>query len=197
MRFRLSGLYQSGERHPTGGHAGGFDSIMENPQFAGADTSFWIRQSIPLIGGGGVALNTSNGVLADLRSAKGEGQSNFINPGVVLVGVGADFDILPELRLATNLNYLRFATTAPLEFLRHQDDIPDLARLRSFGGADLPPAVPTNNVVLALVGRRAVAGSGAKGAVQHAGRPGAVHEQQCAVLGARQRDPDLLKARPG
>ncbi len=30
----------------------GFDAIFENPLFAGADTSFWIRQPMPLIGGG-------------------------------------------------------------------------------------------------------------------------------------------------
>lgn len=160
-RFRLSGLYQSGERHPQGGHAGGFDAISENPQFAGADSSFWIRQSIPLIGGGGVALTTENGILDDLRAAKGEGQSNFINPGLVLAGVGADFDILPELRLSTNANYLRFATTAPLEFLRHQAFIPDEI------GYDLSAALTyrpldTNNVVLRLSGGILVPGDGLK-----------------------------------
>jgi len=161
MRFRLSGLYQSGERHPQGGHAGGFDAIFENPQFAGADTSFWIRQSVPLIGGGGVALSTPNGILDDLRSAKGEGQSNFINPGLVLAGIGADFDILPELRLATNANYLRFATTAPLEFLRHQGNIPDDI------GYDLSAALTyrpldSNNVVLRLSGGILLPGDGLK-----------------------------------
>ena len=42
MRFRLSGLYQSGAGSPQSGHLGGFDAPFENPQFAGADTSFWI-----------------------------------------------------------------------------------------------------------------------------------------------------------
>ncbi|MBV9827910.1 MAG: hypothetical protein JO001_19945 [Alphaproteobacteria bacterium] len=123
-RLRLSGLYASGARNPTSGHLGGFDAVFENPQFAGADTSFFIRQSIPLIGGGGVALNTENGVLADLRSSKGEGESNFNNPGIALAGIGTDFDVLPELRISTNFNYLRFADTASLEALRHQANIP-------------------------------------------------------------------------
>jgi hypothetical protein len=158
-RFRLSGLFASGERHPQGGHAGGFDAVVENPQFAGADTSFWIRQAIPLIGGGGVALNTENGVLADLRAAKGEGQSNFINPGLVLAGVGGDFDLLPELRLSTNFNYLRFVSTAPLEFLRHQANIPDSL------GYDLSAALTyrplfTQNVVFRLSGAVLFPGSG-------------------------------------
>ncbi len=151
MRFRLSGLYASGARNPQSGHVGGFDAIMENPQFAGADTSFWIRQSIPLIGGGGVALNTVNGVLPDLRAAKGEGQSNFINPGIMLAGIGGDFDLLPELRLSTNFNYLRFANTSSLEFLRHQAAIPNGI------GYDLSAALTyrplfTNNIVLRLSG---------------------------------------------
>ena len=158
-RFRLSGLFASGDRHPQDGHAGGFDAVMENPQFAGADTSFWIRQAIPLIGGGGVALNTDNGVLADLRAAKGEGQSNFINPGLMLAGIGGDFDLLPELRLSTNFNYLRFVSTAPLEFLRHQANIPDSL------GYDLSAALTyrplfTQNVVLRLSGAVLFPGNG-------------------------------------
>lgn len=161
VRVRLSGLYASGASHPQSGHLGGFDSPFENPQFAGADTSFWIRQSIPLIGGGGVALNTPNGVLADLRASKGEGQSNFDNPGVMLAGIGGDFDILPELRLSTNFNYLRFTNTASLEFLRHVPNIPN-----SIGG-DLSAALTyrplfTQNVVLRLSGAMLIPGSGTK-----------------------------------
>jgi len=160
-RFRLSGLIQSGAGNPQSGHIGGFDSPFENPQFAGADTSFWIRQSIPLIGGGGVALNTENGVLADLRASKGEGQSNFDNPGLILAGVGGDFDLLPELRLATNFNHLDFYNTTTLEFLRHQADIPNDV------GWDLSAAFTyrplfTQNIVLRLSGGILVPGDGMK-----------------------------------
>src|SRR5213075_1511737 len=98
----------------------GFDAILENPQIAGADTSFWIRQAVPLIGGGGVALSGRNGVLASLRSSKDQGQSNFVNPGLILAGIGADADVLPELRLIGNLSYLRFVNTAVLGVLRNQ-----------------------------------------------------------------------------
>jgi hypothetical protein len=159
VRLRLSGLYASGAHDPQGGHAGGFDSVFENPQFAGADTSFWIRQTIPLVGGGGVALNTDNGVLADLRSSKGEGQSNFLNPGVMLAGIGADFDLLPELRLSTNFNYLRFADTASLEVLRHQANIPNSI------GYDLSTALTyrplfSQNVILRLSGSVLLPGNG-------------------------------------
>lgn len=120
VRLRLSALFQSGDRDPFDGTATGFDAIFENPQFAGADTSFWIRQAVPLIGGGGVALSGRNGVLASLRSSKDQGQSNFVNPGLLLLGVGADVDLTPQVRVIGNVNYLRFAATEVLGVLRNQ-----------------------------------------------------------------------------
>ena len=56
MRLRVTALLASGDKDPYDDKATGFDAILENPQFAGADTSYWIRQAVPLIGGGGVAL---------------------------------------------------------------------------------------------------------------------------------------------
>ncbi len=159
VRVRGSALYQSGDANPQSGRATGFDAIFENPQFAGADSSYWIRQGIPLIGGGGVALSQPNGVLADLRSSKDEGQSNFINPGLELLGAGVDFDVLPELRISGNANYLRFVTTAPLVLLRHQSNIPNSI------GWDLSVAAtyrPLNsqNIVLRVSGATLVPGAG-------------------------------------
>ena len=81
VRLRVSGLWASGDDDPFDNKAEGFDAIVENPLIAGADTSFWIRQSIPFIGGGGVGLSGRNGVLNSLRSSKDQGQSNFANPG--------------------------------------------------------------------------------------------------------------------
>ena len=98
----------------------GFDAILENPQFAGADTSFWVRQAVPLVGGGGVALSGRNGVLASLRTSREQGQSNFVNPGLRLLGVGADFDVTPQLRVIGNVTYLWFDNTAVLAVLRNQ-----------------------------------------------------------------------------
>ncbi|HTQ35351.1 MAG TPA: hypothetical protein VMI30_14385 [Stellaceae bacterium] len=165
-RFRLSGLYATGSDKPQGGHFGGFDAPFENPQFAGADTSFWIRQSVPLIAGGLVGLNTPNGVLADLRASKGEGQSNFVNPGIMLGGIGGDFDVLPELRVSTNFNYLRFADTESLEFLRHQSNIPNSI------GWDLSTALTyrplfTQNIVFRLSGAMLIPGDGTKALFNH------------------------------
>jgi hypothetical protein len=123
LRLRGSLLYASGDDNPYDDESAGFDAIFENPQFAGADTSYWIRQAVPLIGGGRVALSARNGVLPSLRSSKEHGQSNFSNPGLVLAGVGADLDLLPELRLSLNGNYLAFAETAVLEAARNQGPV--------------------------------------------------------------------------
>ena len=41
----------------------------------------------------------------------------------MLIGLGADADILPQLRLSLNINHLRFDTTEVLERLRQQAPI--------------------------------------------------------------------------
>jgi hypothetical protein len=122
-RWRASLLYGSGDDDPFDDEENGFDAIVENPLFAGADTSYWIRQAVPLIGGGRVALSSRNGLLNSLRSSKEHGQSNFTNPGILLLGLGADFDLLPELRVSVNANQLRFDHTAVLEATRQQAGI--------------------------------------------------------------------------
>ena len=125
MRFRLSAAYASGDSDPYDDTEGGFDAIFENPVFAGADTSYWIRQTIPFAGGGRViSVNGRNGLLNSLRSSKEQGQSNFNNPGLMLLGAGADFDLTPEFRLTANANHLWFENTAVLEVLRNEGSIP-------------------------------------------------------------------------
>lgn len=158
-RLRLSLLWASGDPDPFDGTANGFDAVFENPIFAGADTSFWIRQGVPLIGGGGVALSTRNGVLNNLRSSKEHGQSNFDNPGVALAGLGADFDLLPELRLSGNANYLWFDDTATLEVARNQ------APIARAIGTDLSLALiwrpfMSQNIVFRLSGATLLPGRG-------------------------------------
>lgn len=125
LRFRGSFLFASGDSDPFDNRETGFDAIFENPIFAGADTSYWIRQTIPFAGGGrAVSINGRNGILNSLRSSKEEGQSNFNNPGTILAGIGADADITPALRLSANANHLWFHKTAVLETLRNEGSIP-------------------------------------------------------------------------
>jgi hypothetical protein len=120
IRLRGTFVYGSGDDDPYDNVSGGFDAIFENPLIAGADTSFWIRQAVPLIGGGRVTLSSQNGLLNSLRSSKQHGQSNFTNPGILLLGGGADFDITPKWRGSLNLNQLWFDDTAVLEAARNQ-----------------------------------------------------------------------------
>jgi hypothetical protein len=123
FRARASLAYGTGDKNPFDDKAEGFDAIFENPQFAGADTSFYIRQPIPLIGGGRVALSGRNAFLNSLRPSKEFGQSNFANPGLILAGLGTDFDLTPTLRVSSNFNYLGFADTAVLEIARAQGPV--------------------------------------------------------------------------
>ena len=123
LRVKASGVFASADDDPFDNKSTGFDAIFENPLIAGADTSFWIRQAIPLLGGGRVAISGQNGVLNSLRPNKGQGQSNFTNPGILLVGIGADADFTPKLRASLQLNQLFFVDTAVLEATRNQDEI--------------------------------------------------------------------------
>ena len=123
-RVRASLAWASGDPDPFDGRGEGFDAIFENPLFAGADTSFWMREPVPLIAGGRVTLSGRNGLLNSLRSSKEFGQSNFTNPGLRLIGVGADLDLTPTLRVSGNLNHLAFDHTASLQVARAQSGIP-------------------------------------------------------------------------
>nr|WP_232089963.1 hypothetical protein [Sphingomonas sp. HMP6] len=160
MRFRLSALYASGDGNAYDDREGGFDAIFENPVFAGADTSYWIRQSIPFAGGGrAVSLNARNGVLNSLRSSKEQGQSNFNNPGTVLVGAGADFDLTPAVRVSANTNHLWFANTTTLQVLRNEGSIPrDIGWDLSAAAIWRPKA--TQNIVARLSAATLIPGAG-------------------------------------
>jgi hypothetical protein len=162
MRFRLSGLYATGDGDPYNNTEGGFDAIFENPIFGGADTSYWIRQTIPFAGGGRViSINGRNGILNSLRSSKEEGQSNFNNPGTVFVGVGADFDLTPEFRVSANANHLWFENTSSLQALRMEGSIPkDIGFDLSVATIWRPKA--TQNIVGRLSGAVLLPGKGFK-----------------------------------
>ena len=123
IRLRASAAYASGDKNPYDDRSTGYDAVFENPIFAGADTSYWIRQNVPLIGGGGVALAQRNGILIDLRPSKEQGQSNFDNPGLRFLGVGGDFDLTPQHRVSANLNEIWFDKTEILEAARNQANI--------------------------------------------------------------------------
>ena len=160
IRIRGAGLFSSGDGNPYDDTERGFDNIFENPIFAGADTSYWIRQTIPFAGGGrAVSLDQRNGILNNLRSSKEQGQSNFVNPGTMLLGVGADFDLTPGIRVSANVNHLWFHRTDVLQALRVQGTI------RRDIGWDISAAAiwrprATQNLVFRLSGAILQAGTG-------------------------------------
>jgi hypothetical protein len=121
LRYRLNLFYASGDEKPTDGEGGGFDAILDDTNFAGGPFSFWVRQGIGLQG---VLLKQGLSLLPDLRSSKLQGQQNFVNPGLQLVGVGFDAEITPKLKTVFNLNLIRFDATEPLELFIYQDNVP-------------------------------------------------------------------------
>lgn len=159
-RIRLSGLYASADKDPFDDVETGYDAIFENPVFAGADTSYWIRQSVPFIGGArAVSINGRNGVLNSLRSSKEQGQSNFNNPGTQLIGIGGDFDLTPQFRVSTNANHLWFGDTTILQTLRNEGSIPrDIGWDLSLSTIWRPKA--TQNIVFRFSGAALLPGAG-------------------------------------
>ena len=119
IRYRVSTFYTSGDANPRDGRARGFDSILDLDSFAGGLFSFWNREGFRLTGSG-VLLTTPGSLIPSMRASKDEGQANFVNPGILLVNAGADFDITPKLKGFANVNYLRFERTEPLEDILFQ-----------------------------------------------------------------------------
>lgn len=111
-RPRASFLWASGDDDPLDGTGKGFDSILDNPNVAGGAGSFWGRQSLRLLG---TNLVQRLSFYPNLRTAKAEGEANFVNPGLLLWNVGADAELMQELRASLNVSYMRFQETGSLE----------------------------------------------------------------------------------
>ena len=107
LRYRASFFFASGDKDLNDGKANGFDMISDNPNFAGGGFQFWTQQATVLGGGRGILTNKFS-LLANLRN-KFTQRSNFVNPGLVLVNLGADFRLTPKFKTVANLSYLRFA----------------------------------------------------------------------------------------
>lgn len=127
-RFRASFFWASGDQNINNSHATGFDTILDGPNFAGGPFSYWNRQQIPLFG---VNLVQRLSLVPDLRSSKFQGQANFVNPGLFLPTLGADFDLTPRLKMFNNVNVLWFDNTDVLQQFLFQ------GRISRFIGTDL------------------------------------------------------------
>jgi hypothetical protein len=122
IRYRASFLYASGDSDPFDGRATGFDTIFDNPNFAGGGTSLFLRQAIRLTGAG-VALTNRNSIVPDLRTSKEQGQANFVNPGLFMYNLGVDFDVTPRLKVISNVTWLTFDDTTVIKEVLHDDKI--------------------------------------------------------------------------
>jgi hypothetical protein len=158
VRFRTSYFFASGDGNPNNHQATGFDTIIDNPNFAGTQFSYWQRQAIGLFG---VNLKQRLSLVPDLRSSKIQGQSNFVNPGLQLFNLGWDADLTPKVKLINNYNLLWFDKTAVLEQFVFQGNI------NRFIGGDLSTGLEyrpllSNNVVMLFGLATLVPGDGFK-----------------------------------
>ena len=94
---------------------------------------------------------TGLSLLPDLRSNKFEGQANFVNPGIMIAGLGLDADLTPKLRGILNANYLRFDKTGNLDLLLFQPGIRKNIGLDLGAGFVYRPLLSENVVITAGV----------------------------------------------
>ena len=120
------------------------DSIIDNQNFGG-EFSFWRRQRIPLFG---VGLTNDQSQLANLRSSRIQGQSNFVNPGLFLINGGVDFDLTPRLRSINNANALFFDKTNVLETFTYQSNIDRFIGVDLSTGVEWRPRLNNNAIVM-------------------------------------------------
>lgn len=144
VRFRTSGFYASGDPNIRDDKAQGFDTIFDNPNFAGGEFSYWQRQQIKLFG---VNLVQRMSLVPDLRSSKFQGQTNFVNPGLYLLNFGVDGDITPKLKAIGNVNFLWFDQTEVLEQFVFQSEIANFIGTDLSLGLEYRPLL-SNNIVL-------------------------------------------------
>lgn len=122
QRFRGSYFYSSGDDDIYDDTAGGFDSIIDNPNFAGGQFSYWVRQGL-VAGNAAVLLKDRGTLMPTLTTSKGEGQANFVNPGVHILNAGYDAEVTQRLKTVANVNYIRLANSESLEQLLQQNKI--------------------------------------------------------------------------
>ncbi len=146
VRFRTSGFWASGDGNPNDGTARGFDTIIDDPNFAGGQFSYWQRQALPVQG---VGLTNRRSLVTSLRTSKFQGQSNFVNPGLALVNGGADFFLTQKVKLITNVNYLWFDQTAVLEQLVGVPAIDRRIGLDASLGLEYRPLLNNNVIIVA------------------------------------------------
>ncbi|NIR49102.1 hypothetical protein GWO43_11620 [candidate division KSB1 bacterium] len=101
FNFRGAVFFASGDSDPNDDTNNGFDSILDNINLFGGNTSF-------LIGGG--AFGTRNNSFIPSFRPLGT-RSNFVNPGMLFGNLGLDMIFTPKLFFESNVNYFQFLTS--------------------------------------------------------------------------------------
>lgn len=122
LRVKGNFLYAQGDPDPESSRATGFDTIVDNPNFAGSEDSFYQRQSVILPQTTTILLQRFS-FFNSLRTGKNEGQANFVNPGLILMGGGLDARVSPTIRAEFNINYLLFDRPESTELLVFQREV--------------------------------------------------------------------------
>lgn len=148
IRVKLSGFYGSGDHNPRGNNGTGFDSIDDNPSFIGGPFSWFAHQGFNLAGTA-VNLKNRDSLVLDLRSDKFEGQSNFVNPGVGILGVGTDMDLTPKLRLFCNVNYIWMPAAETIKVALQTNKADNQLGLDCSIGVKYRPLL-TDNIIISL-----------------------------------------------
>ncbi len=160
LRFKLSGFYASGDRDPRNSTATGFDTIFDKPFFVGGPFSFFVHQGFNL-GGTSVNLKQRDSLVIDLRTSKSEGQSNFVNPGTIIVGYGNDADITPKLKAFLNVNYIWMAATETIQYVLMTNHTSNAIGLDCSLGIQYRPLL-TNNIIITAGAGFLIPGQGYK-----------------------------------
>ena len=148
QRHKFSIFYGSGDHNPTNSHATGFDTVFDRPFFIGGPFSFFSHQGFNLAGTA-VNFKQRDSLVVDFRTSKPEGQSNFVNPGVFIVGYGLDADITPKLRGFMNVNYVRTVDTAATELVLFTNHASNDFALDCSAGFQWRPLLTDNIIVSA------------------------------------------------
>jgi len=160
MRFRLSGLYATGDAHPFSNQSRAFDGLSESALFAGADSTFFLHQQLKLISGE-LDLKERDSLYTDLHGSAQPGEPNFKNPGLRLAGLGTDLDLAPQLRVSIDANHMWFDQTQTLGAVLGTPNIPrDIGTEVALDVLYRP--FDSQNIILRLSGAQLMASPGAR-----------------------------------
>jgi hypothetical protein len=172
MEYKASVFYTSGDKNLNDGHANGFDGIVPNQQFAGggflgnpslADRgllnsafagggiNFLNREAVPLTGTA-LTLFGPNSLMPTMRAGLFEGQSNFVNPGILLFNAAFIAKVTPKMKAIVNANYAKFNQTEVLQSVLFQSPIHHAIGLDTGIGAQYRPLLNDNITVTAGFG---------------------------------------------